>query len=126
MSVERALEALERYRAVLAGADAASALGACRAADPLPQALAAVDVALWDLAGRRSGTPIAALLARSPAASVEVNASVADAEIEDAARAARAAVAAGYRTIKLKVGTGDDLARIRAVRAAAGPGVALR
>ena len=126
VSIERALEALAAHRAVLERADAAGARDACAAADPLPQALAAIDVALWDLAGRRAGTPIAALLAPAPADSVEVNASVADVVAADAAGAAAAAVAAGYRTIKLKVGTGDDLARIRAVRAAIGPAVALR
>ena len=126
VSIERALEALEAHRLALGGADAAGARDACAAADPLPQALAAIDVALWDLAGRRAGTPIAALLAAGPADSVEVNASVADIDAADAASAAAAAVAAGYRTVKLKVGTGDDLARIRAVRAAIGPAIALR
>jgi len=126
VSIERALAALEAHRTALGAADATTARAACAAADPLPQALAAIDVALWDLAGRRAGTPIAALLARNPADWVEVNASVADVAVADAASAARAAVAAGYRTIKLKVGTGDDLARILAVRAAIGPAIALR
>ncbi len=126
VSIERALGALESHRFALAGVDAVGALDACRAADPLAQALAAIDVALWDLAGRRAGRPIAALLAPDPAGAVEVNASVADLAVADAASAAAAAVAAGYRTIKLKVGIGEDLARIRAVRAAIGPAVALR
>ena len=126
VSVERALEALRAHGAALASVDATGARDACRAADPLPQALAAIDVALWDLAGRRAARPIAALLTPAPAAAVEVNASVAGAAADDAASAAAAAVAAGYRTVKLKVGTGDDLARIRAVRAAIGPDVALR
>ncbi len=46
----------------------AELLEACRRADPLPQALAAVDLALWDLAGRRAGAPVAALLHPAPAA----------------------------------------------------------
>ena len=108
VSIERALEALEAHRVVLGGVDAAGARDACAAADPLPQALAAIDVALWDLAGRRAGRPIAALLALDPADAVEVNASVADLAIAAAASAAAAAVAAGYRTIKLKVGTGSS------------------
>lgn len=123
VSVERALAALEAHRRALATADAGTALEACRAADPLPAALAAIDVALWDLAGRRANRPLAALLCAAPAGSVEVNASVAG---PAAAQAARAALAAGYRTIKLKVGTGGDLELIRAVRAAIGPRVALR
>ncbi|MBX5442333.1 MAG: o-succinylbenzoate synthase, partial [Solirubrobacteraceae bacterium] len=43
-----------------------------------------------------------------------------------AAAAAAAAAAAGFRCVKLKVGTGDDAGRVAAVRAAAGPGMALR
>jgi L-alanine-DL-glutamate epimerase-like enolase superfamily enzyme len=120
VSVERAHAALDAHRAALADAGPGEALEAARAADPLPQALAAVDVALWELAARRAGRPLAALLAARPASQVEVNASVGD------AAGAAAAVAAGYRTLKLKVGRGDDIARIAAVRAAIGPDVALR
>ena len=41
-------------------------LDACRAVADLPQALAAVDLALWDAAGRRAGRPLAALLTDAP------------------------------------------------------------
>ena len=50
--------ALEAYGPVLAGAEGmngAQILDACRAAADLPQALAAIDLALWDRAGRRAG-----------------------------------------------------------------------
>src|SRR4051795_13124424 len=54
--------ALDAYAAVLrdAPADAAhAALPAAGAAEPdLPQALAAIDLALWDRAGRRDGRPV--------------------------------------------------------------------
>ena len=65
VSAERARAALEAYRAVLCDGDelhGGELLEACRAADDLPQALAAVDMALWDRAGHRAGRPVARLL----------------------------------------------------------------
>ena len=129
VSTERVITALEAYRAPLA-ASARSAggtlLDACRAADALPQALAAIDIALWDLAGKRAGRPICELLSESPATAIAVNASVAAATPRRAARAAADAVAEGYSCIKLKLGFADDLDRVAAVREAIGPDVSLR
>ena len=93
---------------------------------PLPQARAAVDLALWDLAGRRAGRPVAALLADEPAGSVPVNATVGALEPASAASEAGAAARDGYRCVKVKVGRADDGARVAAVRAAVGPEVAIR
>lgn len=125
----RVRAALEAYRPVLAGGDdlpGGQLLDACRAAADLPQALAAVDLALWDRASRRSGRPVAALITDHPQASVAVNATIGAADRAGAAAAASAARAAGYVCVKLKVGTGDDAGRVAAVRAAAGPQMALR
>jgi L-alanine-DL-glutamate epimerase-like enolase superfamily enzyme len=122
--------ALERYAAVLAAAadtaNGAELLDACRAVADLPQALAAVDLALWDAAGRRAGRPVAELLADAPERAVAVNATIGAGDPEAAAGAAAQAAAAGFACVKLKVGIGDDDARVAAVRAAVGPGVALR
>ncbi len=127
VSTERAMAALRVYGLVIADPPAdLLLLDACRAVDELPQALAAIDMALWDLAGRRAGRPVCELLTAAPAAVVDVNASIGAEDPAGAARAAAAAVAAGYATVKLKVGTGDDLARVAAVRAAIGPEPALR
>ncbi|MDQ3741567.1 MAG: hypothetical protein M3389_11570, partial [Actinomycetota bacterium] len=77
VSLREARSALEAYVPVLervgeiSGSDV---LDACRAIADLPQALAAVDLALWDRAGRREGRPIAALLTDHPAREVPVNA----------------------------------------------------
>jgi L-alanine-DL-glutamate epimerase-like enolase superfamily enzyme len=122
VTVVRVLAALDAYRPL----EPVGTLGACRARDPLPQALAAIDIALLDLAAQRAGLSLGASLSATAAAAVEVNASIGALEPAAAAGAAARAVAAGYRTIKLKVGTGDDLARIAAVRGAAGDGVAIR
>lgn len=122
-------EALEAYRPVLEAGDDATGgelLDACRAIADLPQALAAVDLALWDRAGRREGKPVAVLIADEPAAGVTVNATIAATDRAGAAAAAAAAAADGYRCLKVKVGLGDDAGRIAAVRAAAGPGMELR
>src|ERR687888_340896 len=48
--------------AVRAAAGAAELREACREVAALPQALAAVDLALWDLAGNRERRPVSALL----------------------------------------------------------------
>lgn len=85
----------------------------------------AVELALVDLEARRTGSTQAEVLAgdSTPADSVEVNALARDAD--DAA----AAVSAGFRTVKLKVGASDlesDVAAVAAVRRAIGADAQLR
>jgi L-alanine-DL-glutamate epimerase-like enolase superfamily enzyme len=126
---ELVLETLGAYREVIAASDeldGAQLLEACRQARDVPQALAAIDLALWDRAGRRVEKPVAELLVNDPVASVPVNATLAALDRAGAAEQAAAAVAAGFTCLKVKVGTGDDAGRIAAVRAAAGPHVDLR
>jgi L-alanine-DL-glutamate epimerase-like enolase superfamily enzyme len=101
-------------------------VAACRAERDLPQALAAVDVALWDLAGRRAGRAVAELISVEAARSVPVNATLGAEDRAGAAAGALAAVRAGFDCVKVKVGVGDDAGRVAAVRAAVGPRVALR
>jgi L-alanine-DL-glutamate epimerase-like enolase superfamily enzyme len=129
VSSERVRAALEAYRPLLEdgdGLDGGELLDACRAADDLPQALAAVDIALWDRAGRRTGKPVAALLTDAALGHVVVNATIGAQDRAGAATSAAAARAAGYHCVKLKVGTGDDAGRVAAVRAALGDHIALR
>jgi len=78
-------------------------------------AKAALDCALHDLAGR-------------PPLTVPTLVTVPVGEPDQIAEAARARVAEGFRTLKLKVGTdaATDVARVRAAREGAGPDVALR
>ena len=122
--------ALDAYGAILAAAapdtPAEALLAACAAERPLPQALAAIDLALWDRAGRQAGRPVATLLAPGAARGVFVNATIsAHDRAEAAAQAARAA-AEGFICVKVKVGIGDDAGRVAAVRAGAGPRMAIR
>jgi o-succinylbenzoate synthase len=96
-----------------------------------PTARAAVDVALFDLAARAQGIGVAALLAlpERPRAQIEVNALVYAERPEIVAREASAAVAEGYRTVKLKVGALAlelDEARVAALRDAVGSEVKIR
>jgi L-Ala-D/L-Glu epimerase len=127
--MEDVRSALEAYRGVLEHADThdrAELMAACQAGADLPQALAAVDVALWELEALRAGRPVAALLSDAPAPRIELSAMIDAIEPEAAADAAAAAARGGFRCLKIKVGAGDDVARVMAVRAAAGPDVALR
>ncbi len=129
VSVERVERALECYRPILAdsaGANGAELVDACRRVEDLPEAFAAIDLALWDRAARRAGRPACELIAEDPVRAVPVNASISAFDRAGAAREAAAAREDGYGCIKLKVGVGDDAARVAAVRAAAGPGMSLR
>jgi len=123
-------EALMLYAAVLRDAPDDSTgpqlIDACRELADVPQALAAVDLALWDRAGKRAGKPVSALLADDPLERVPVNATVGAMDAEGAARRALQAAEKGFACVKVKVGAGDDAARIAAVRDAVGPGVEIR
>jgi len=130
VSLAAVWSALDAYGAVLARASARSThaelLAACAAERPLPQALAAVDLALWDRAGRRTGFPVAQLIAAGAVGTVAVNATLRAADRAGAAAAAAAAADAGFRCVKMKVGIGDDAGRVAAVRAAVGDEMAIR
>jgi len=99
---------------------------ACAEADPLPQALAAVDLALWDLEGRRAGKPVAELLGELVPQPILVNATIGAVEPAAAAEEALKAREAGFDCIKVKVGTPDDRQRLAAIRDAVGPEMLLR
>jgi L-Ala-D/L-Glu epimerase len=129
VNVEDVLEALESCRAMLTAADPSASprevLAEWSGLAPRP-ALAAVDIALWDLQGRRAGLPLWRLLGAATGEPVEVNATIAAADRATAAAQAAAARADGIRCVKAKVGIGDDAGRLAAVRAVLGPGVAIR
>jgi L-alanine-DL-glutamate epimerase-like enolase superfamily enzyme len=129
VTVDDVQVALEDCREVLArgeGLEREELLAECARLAVLPQAVAAIDLALWDLAGRRSRQPVWSLLGGSGEPEIEVNHSIAAPDRARAADEAAAAARAGFRTLKLKVGIGDDAGRLAAVRAAAGPEVAIR
>ena len=95
-----------------------------------PAARHGIDLALHDLAAQGRACSVAALLGGGAAlASVPANAAIPRVAPERAAALAREAVSSGAHTLKVTVGgdsLSEDLARVRAVREAAGSGVAIR
>ncbi|HEY3009013.1 MAG TPA: dipeptide epimerase [Micromonosporaceae bacterium] len=98
-----------------------------RAVEGNEAAKSAVDVALHDLAARRLGVPLVRLLGGA-ALRVPTDVTLAAGDAEALAGAAKERAGEGFAVLKVKVGTnaGGDLARVRAVRAAVGPGVRIR
>jgi muconate cycloisomerase len=91
-------------------------------------AKSAIEMACWDLRGKAAGKPVYELLggAVRPLAT-RSRYSMGAYEPERAQTRARELVAAGFTTIKVKVGRDAraDVERVRAVRAAIGPDIAL-
>lgn len=79
-------------------------------------AKAAVECALHDLIGKRLGIPAYRLLCLDPARTPQTSFTIGIAEPEEMAR--KATAAACYPILKVKVGTPNDEAQLRAVRAA--------
>jgi L-Ala-D/L-Glu epimerase len=130
VSVADVLVALDDCRPVLAGypghAPVADVVARCAEVTTVAPALAAIDLALWDLAGRRTHQPVWQLLGGTRAGAIEVNWTIAAADRSGAAQEAAEARVAGFTTVKLKVGIGDDAGRVAAVRAFGGPQLAIR
>ncbi len=93
-------------------------------------AYCALDVAAWDALGRSRRVRVANLLGGSVTPVVPTNATVGGSTLDSAVTAARAAVDAGFRTVKLKVGVAGspqaEAERVAVVRDAIGPETGLR
>lgn len=92
-----------------------------------PYAKAGIDMALWDLLGRRTGLSLAALTGGAEGATIPLYRSLAQEAPEAMAKRAAKYVEEGYRRLQVKVGldVDDDIARLAAVRAAVPPGTVL-
>ena len=95
-------------------------------------ALSALDIALWDLAGKATGLPVCALLGGKVRDKIAVYATglyYTEGEFPDRLLdEARGYVAAGFKGMKTKVGglsIAEDVARVRALRDAIGPDIHL-
>lgn len=89
----------------------------------------AIETALFDALGRSRGHSIVSMLGGPVRTRLELSGSIGIDEPAVMAEKAATLVAAGYRTIKIKVGTPDlakDLIRVREVRKAVGDGVSIR
>jgi hypothetical protein len=90
------------------------------------QALAALDIALHDLLGKLRGEPVWRLLGAERAGAVNCNATLSTGSPATVAGEVERWAARGFETFKLKVGAGDDVEQVGAVRAALGPGARIR
>ncbi len=136
-TVEASWEALIALAPHLVGEDVRDLDALCdgieAAAPKTPSARAALDAALHDVSARAAGRCVAAWLAaragRRARRNVSVNALLSEREPGRLGAEASRAVAAGFRTLKLKVAAGgveEDVARVIAVRAAVGAQPRLR
>ena len=85
---------------------------------PVNYALSAIDIALWDIAGKRAGQPIATLLGGGPRELTAYASLLRYSEPALVAGAVERALAQGFRHIKLHE---ERLDSVRAARDAAGP-----
>ncbi|HET7388142.1 MAG TPA: mandelate racemase/muconate lactonizing enzyme family protein [Nocardioidaceae bacterium] len=94
------------------------------------QAIAAFDIALWDMKAKRAGLPLAKLIGahRDSVRTYNTSGGFLHSPIEEVIDNAQAVLASGIGGIKLKVGQPDwraDVARVTAVRDALDPDVPL-
>ncbi len=96
------------------------------------EAISAIDIALWDIAGQATGLPVHRLLGGPLRTEVEAYATgfyrrERDDHADYLAEEAAQRLSEGYRWLKLKTGWGlaEDIALTRGFRAAIGPGVGL-
>ena len=84
-----------------------------------------IEIALWDILGKSCGLPVFRLLGGVVRETIPIKMSVSGAAPERAAEIARWAMAKGLKALKVKVGIepGADIERVKAVRAAIGPGI---
>ncbi|HYZ32376.1 MAG TPA: mandelate racemase/muconate lactonizing enzyme family protein, partial [Crenalkalicoccus sp.] len=96
-------------------------------------ALSGIDIALWDIMGRATGLPVHKLIGGAHRKEVRAYATGLyfidmDRLVEEAVEEALDYKAQGFRAIKMKIGLGDpklDFRRVKAVRDAIGPDIAL-
>ncbi|MBO0602378.1 dipeptide epimerase [Sporosarcina sp. E16_3] len=94
----------------------------------VPTAKAAIDIACYDVAGKALGVPVYNLLGGRYHEEFPITHVLSIAAPEAMAKEAEERVAAGYRSMKMKVGTSvaDDVLRIQAVRERVGEDIAIR
>ena len=140
-SLPQVVSELSACNPVLAGTDTSAAAGRdptatrewiwsqlarCRRERIGAPALAAIDIALHDLAGKLSGMPVWRLLGATGVRRIACNATLDAGEPDQIGALANSQMRAGFATFKVKVGTGDDEARVEAIRRNVGDSSHLR
>jgi len=94
----------------------------------VPSAKAALDIAIYDLMGKITGQPVYQLIGGKAHEELQVPRVISIKDPQEMAEDARSFVEAGFRNIKMKVGTNadTDIERIKAVRNAIGNTIQLR
>ena len=118
----------------LLGRDARHREAALRALDArvegVPAAKAALDIAIHDLVSRGIGIPLWQLLGGKARDALQISRVISIGPPDEMAAAARRHVAAGFQTIKVKVGDAAnpmlDVERVAAVREAVGPNIGIK
>jgi cis-L-3-hydroxyproline dehydratase len=92
-----------------------------------PYTKSAIDMACWDLLGKKANLPLAELLGGRYGTRVDLYRSIAQEAPAHMVARARAYQGAGYRRLQVKVGLDpdDDIERVESVRAALGPDIVL-
>ncbi|MFN0085787.1 MAG: mandelate racemase/muconate lactonizing enzyme family protein [Blastocatellia bacterium] len=125
-SVQRVVE--NDLRPVLIGEDASAIeriwAGMHRRAPDQPAAVAAIDIALYDLLGKAARMPLSRMLGGARA-EIETSITLSIEEMEITLGRTHDFLARGFRALKIKCGLDplEDIARVRAVRSLAGPAV---
>ncbi|MEM6906515.1 MAG: mandelate racemase/muconate lactonizing enzyme family protein [Pseudomonadota bacterium] len=122
--------ALAELAPVLLGADPVGAEATMARAEARLKdhryAKSALDIALWDITGQVAGLPLTALLGGRQAADLPLYHSITCIDPDEMARIARQAQVVGMKQFQAKLGADQDwqadAERLRAVRAAVGPG----
>jgi|JI10StandDraft_1071094.scaffolds.fasta_scaffold188452_2 L-alanine-DL-glutamate epimerase-like enolase superfamily enzyme len=123
--------ALDAASHLLVGADAFAVGGLARRLERelpgAPAARAACDMALWDLLGKHVGVAVVDLLGRVHEA-LPTSVTIGILPAEEAVASARDYVGQGFRALKVKLGkdVAEDTDRLRRIREAVGPEVAIR
>lgn len=103
-----------------------SALAKCRSRGAGAEAIAAVDIALHDLAAKGAGMPLWRFLGASVGDPVKCNATLPAANPATLRGLAERWLAEGFDTFKLKVGLPGDVAQVATVRGLVGPEARIR
>ncbi|RFZ76370.1 dipeptide epimerase [Lacrimispora amygdalina] len=130
-NLEGTVESIKRFEKALIGTDPTDLEKIYwilnRASAYAPSAKTAIDIACYDILGKKAGLPVYKLLG-GYSNTIETDITVGITKPELMAKKAAAHVANGFDTIKTKVGTGlkEDVARVKAIREAVGPEVKIR